>query len=96
MTNSLRASGGTAPWRRLREYWAAELPYPCWRCGVPIQPGEPWDLGHVIDRANGGQDEHARPEHRHRTGVCIGNRSAGAALSASYTKQAVASASREW
>jgi len=47
----------------------------CWRCGQPIEPGTPWDLGH---------DDHDRtqyrgPEHALRTGHCPGNRAAGAA-----------------
>jgi hypothetical protein len=31
----------------------------CVRCGLVIEPGEPWDLGHVD-----GSLEHSGPEHR--------------------------------
>ena len=41
----------------------------CARCGQPIQPGEPWDLGHVD---GSWKTRHSRPEHR----AC--NRSGGA------------------
>ena len=47
----------------------------CWRCGQPIQPGEPWDAGHLTDLALGGDPSgEVRPEHAR----C--NRAAGAAL----------------
>jgi hypothetical protein len=34
-----------------RAHMAAMLPAPCGRCGIPVQPGEPWVLGHRIPRA---------------------------------------------
>jgi len=45
----------------------------CWRCGGVIDPREPWDVGHITGRANGGNDNPANlaPEHA----VC--NRRAG-------------------
>lgn len=60
----------------LRERMITENGLPCWRCGELIRPGEPWDVGHVRDRALGGSDaDGLAAEHR----FC--NRSAGGKLS---------------
>jgi hypothetical protein len=55
--------------RRLRGRWAPKVAagiVDCARCGLPILPGQPWDLGHQDDRRLW-----SGPEHQH----C--NRSAG-------------------
>ena len=46
----------------------------CWRCTEPIDPTEPWDVGHLEDLALGGDPDLVAPEHRY----C--NRAAGARL----------------
>lgn len=54
----------------------------CRRCGLPIKPGQEWDVGHVSDLVTGGHvDGPTRPEHA-RKADCPkgGNRSAGATL----------------
>lgn len=34
--------------RGQRKRIEASLPQPCLRCGVPIQPGDAWDLDHIV------------------------------------------------
>jgi hypothetical protein len=79
MTDRLRGRELT----RLRAEWsprvAARL-VACWRCGLTIEPTEPWDLGHALDLSLGGAPREMTPEHRHASGPCAGNRSAGAKL----------------
>jgi hypothetical protein len=62
-------------WAKLRTAYGRTLPCPCWRCGRMISPGEPWHLGHVVDRALGGTDERLAPEHAgcsRRSGSALG------------------------
>jgi hypothetical protein len=60
--------------KRYAKLQAAGVTLTCRRCGGAIHPGQAWDLGHHDhDRTLP-----ARPEHRHRTLHCVGNRSAGA------------------
>lgn len=40
---------------KLREQLGATLPANCWRCGRTVNPGDPWHVGHIQDRADGGQ-----------------------------------------
>jgi hypothetical protein len=49
--------------QKLRNRWArgvARGEVDCARCGEPISPEEPWDLGHV----DGGRTRYSGPEHR--------------------------------
>ena len=49
--------------QKLRNRWAREVArgqVDCARCGEPIWPEEPWDLGHV----DGDKGRYAGPEHR--------------------------------
>lgn len=56
----------------------------CWRCRRPIAPGQPFDVGHLPGARASALNELA-PEHRHRTGQCVGNRAAGGREGASIT-----------
>jgi hypothetical protein len=61
--------------QQVRRTWAPRVAtghIDCYRCGHPIQPGTPWDLGHTTDRT-----DHTGPEHRHcnrSEGATRGNR----------------------
>lgn len=49
-----------------RAQWAPRLPLPCRRCGRPVTPEQPWTVGHIIDRAMGGNEtdpSNQWPEH---------------------------------
>ncbi|MGL5911768.1 MAG: hypothetical protein ACRCZP_17330, partial [Phycicoccus sp.] len=49
--------------QRARRSWAARVAgggVDCARCGQPIAPGTPWDLGHV----DGDRTRYAGPEHQ--------------------------------
>lgn len=50
--------------RALREQWAHIVNAGdaiCWRCREPINPGQPWDLGHD----DNDHTTHRGPEHEH-------------------------------
>lgn len=84
-----------ATWRRLRAAFAATLPRPCERCGLVIDPGEPWELDHRIPRAEGGawyDPANLRPLHK----AC--NREAGGwrVANASMARRRTAPPSRAW
>ena len=62
----------THAWRQLRATWADHItwaasigrPITCPRCGNPITPNHEWDLGHKINRADGGTTQTGvHPEH---------------------------------
>ncbi|ATO17825.1 hypothetical protein CO540_13250 [Micromonospora sp. WMMA2032] len=76
----------------LRKQWKPKVDagqVDCWRCGDPIQPGRPWDLGHDDDD----RSQYRGPEHR----TC--NRRAGGANGAQVANAGRgrgARTSREW
>lgn len=56
----------------------------CGRCGGAIQPGQAYDVGHVVDASRGGSNalSNLHPEHRGE------NRSAGGRMGAAKTNGA--------
>ena len=59
------ARGYTGTHRKLRNQLQRRMDlgelFDCWRCGEPIQPGEPFDLGHDdLDRSIWRGPEHRR------------------------------------
>jgi hypothetical protein len=53
---------------KLRAAWAPQVStgaVKCRRCRLPIDPQQPWHLGHIEDRGTGGSDDPANlhPEH---------------------------------
>lgn len=56
----------------------------CWRCGGPITPDMRYDIGHIT-RDGGEGIDNAAPEHRTKTGPCIGNRNHGGRIGARIT-----------
>ena len=69
---------------RVRSAWRAGRAVSCWRCRGAIAPGQPFDVGH-LPGALGSALSDLAPEHRHKTGACVGNRAAGAKLGAAIT-----------
>lgn len=58
---SRQSRGYGAGHDRLRRVWAPRVAagyVVCWRCGVLIAPGTPWDLGHSSDRTGYNGPEH--------------------------------------
>lgn len=81
VASALRSSGSTTRWRKLRAVHAAAFAevgvIPCWRCGQLVSCDEPWALGHVVDRALGGDDSQLAIEHlqcSRRSGWELGRR----------------------
>lgn len=52
--------------RALRAQVLADHGHECGRCHQPIEPGQAWELGHVVPHAHGGPftRTNLRPEHK--------------------------------
>jgi hypothetical protein len=61
----------------------------CWRCGYPLPEDYNgnliFDVGHISRVDDDNSPSNAAPEHRTRTGVCIGNRNHGGRIGAAIT-----------
>lgn len=70
----------------LRKRLGATLPAPCWRCGRMISEGDKWHVGHITDRALGGNDNAAMTMDSEVAVECEKcNTSAGGRLGAAIT-----------
>jgi len=69
--------------RHVKAEHAAGRAVTCIRTGRPILPGQPFDIGHIIDASRGGTHDlgNLGPEHRRP------NRSAGGRLGAATTNR---------
>lgn len=65
-----------------RQRVGATLPAPCVHCGRIVTADMPWDVGHVVDLALGGDARTYGPAHR---GPC--NRRAGGKLGAAMRRR---------
>lgn len=70
--------------KQVHRAWRVGDDVTCWRCGRVLEPGMPFDVGHIHPDGGAGLDNLA-PEHRHRVGGCRGNRSAGGQVGAAIT-----------
>jgi len=64
---------------KARKEIAVQLPLPCHHCGRPVHADTPWDVGHIVDLAHGGDAKAYTAAHR----SC--NRSAGGKAGAAKT-----------
>jgi 5-methylcytosine-specific restriction endonuclease McrA len=83
-----------AQWERLRAAFAATLPRPCEVCGLPINPGDRWELDHRVPRSQGGawyDPANLRPLH----GAC-NRRDSWRLANLSMRRQRTAPPSRAW
>lgn len=64
---------------KARKEIGVQLPLPCHHCGRPVHADTPWDVGHIVDLAHGGDAKQYTATHR----SC--NRSAGGKEGAAKT-----------
>jgi hypothetical protein len=93
--------GYGAEHRRLRKRWAREVArggVACARCGRPIDPEEPFDLGH--DDRDSSRSTYAGPEHVRCNRATSGRRKAAAPVDQNLSHDWLAPAprrtSRDW
>lgn len=96
MPGSTVARGYGRRHKRLRKWWSPKVRagvVDCARCGLPIKPNQPWDLGHDDDD----RSVYNGPEHRHsRDCPAGGNRATLPRMLAKARGEQTMTASREW
>jgi hypothetical protein len=75
--------------KKARAIIKAQLPLPCVHCGSPVFDDQLWDVGHIVDLAQGGNTKDYGASHRR----C--NRSAGGTAGANIVNRRKKN-TREW